>query len=328
MRNYLLGLILMLSSPAHCAPSPGPDAFAAGVPGPGDHEGALKHRKRRRTYSCHLPPSFKERSLLPVVVVLAGGRGGSAGMRRITRGGFDKLSDKHGFIVLYPEYVQNIWNDGRGVPTFYSQANNVDDVGFISALVDRAVRDLKGDRRRVYVAGFSNGGLMAQRVACELPDKVAAVVSVAGGIAPKVARRCRRGPAVSVLMIHGDQDPFMRWNEPLVTIAMAQAGERLTVPKNLKLWLRLDQCPAKARTDSLRDADPADRTRIRTAVYGPCADGAEVALTTIEGGGHTWPGGEQWQPEFIIGPVSREADGAALSWDFFQRHALSEGLAD
>lgn len=299
-------------------------AKAQTMPGPGDHTRRLKHGGHERAYTLRLPPAYEERGLLPMVIVLSGGRLDLAGLRGLHAGRLDRLADEEGLIVLYPEPIENVWNDGRGVQTFYSQANRVDDVGFLSTLIRRVVRDHKGDRRRVYIAGFSNGGLMAQRAACELSGQVAAVASVAGGIAAKIVKRCRPPSPVSLLMIHGDKDNIYRWDGTDVTIAWATAGKKLTIAENARLWRKLDKCPSKPRTALLPDADPSDGTRIRSYRYGPCAGGAEVAVYRVGGGGHTWPGGGQWQPDFIAGAISRDADASDLIWDFFKERTLSE----
>ncbi|MFA5137884.1 MAG: PHB depolymerase family esterase [Elusimicrobiota bacterium] len=286
--------------------------------GPGEHSAELVHGGITRSYSYRLPPSYAPGSSLPVVFVLAGGRKGGAGMKVITDGGFEPLADKEGFILVYPEYVGNIWNDGRNVRTYPSHAKNVDDVGFLSKLMDVFVKDFGADRRRLYVAGYSNGGMMAQRAACELSSRVAAAASVAGAMPSNVARRCRLSRPVPMLMVHGREDYFVSWDEGYVTIAGNKVGRRLTVPSMVRFWTTADGCPKKPAERLLPDAAPEDGTRIRESVWGPCRQGAEVRLYDVEGGGHTWPNGGEWQPEFISGRISRDLDACAVIWGFFR----------
>ena len=100
-------------------------------------------------------------------------------------------------------------------------------------------------------------------------------------------------------------------------------GETISVADIVRLWVTHDRCPDRPETALLPDRDPADGTRVRRSVYGPCAARTEVALYAIEGGGHTWPGGPQYLPVAIIGRTSRDIDATRLIWDFFAAHPRS-----
>ena len=246
-------------------------------------------------------------------------------MKVIINNGFEPLADKNGFILVYPEYVDNLWNDGRAVLSYPSHAKNVDDVGFLSKLMDVFVNDFGADPKRLYAAGYSNGAMMTQRLACELSAKVAAAAAVAGAMPTNVAQRCKPSRPVSMLMVNGREDNFVRWDGGYVTIAGEKAGRRLTVPKMAAFWTAADGCPEKPRETLLADADPADGTRVRESLWGPCAQGSEVRLYEVEGGGHTWPKGGEYQPEFLTGKTSQDMDACSVIWDFFRAHSLPIG---
>ena len=116
----------------------------------------------------------------PLVVCLHGGFGQGAGMALYS--GFDRVADRFGFVVAYPDGHRRSWNDGRGNTP--AGRDGVDDVAFAAALLDQLSTRLAYDPRRVYVTGISNGAMMAQRLGCELPERIAAIAPVAGGYRP------------------------------------------------------------------------------------------------------------------------------------------------
>lgn len=249
-------------------------------------------------------PSRPGRAL---VLVLHGLGGTGAAMERRTRGTFDRLADRDGAVVAYPDALgaPHRWNDGW--PVGPPGAAQPDDLGFLSALIDSVVAELGVDRKRVFAAGFSNGASMVYRLACERPELVAAVAPVADGMAATVATACPHGAPVSIIAMHGTDDSFV----PL------DRGIR----EDIATWVRRDGCTGPPITSRLPDVDPLDWTQTRVDVFGACAAGTEVAFYTIEGGGHAWPGGDEpLQSALRPGHPSSDFDAAVLIWDFFQKH--------
>ncbi|MCI0540572.1 MAG: hypothetical protein L0Z50_35680, partial [Verrucomicrobiales bacterium] len=146
---------------------------------------SLSHGGLKRTYRIHIPPSIppsglpsgKRNKPAPLLLALHGGGGAGKSMQKLA--GLNALSDKEGFIAVYPDGVDGHWNDGRGLD-YRAHRENIDDVGFIAALIDRLGKDLNVDPGRVYVTGMSNGALFAHRLACEIPEKIAAIAPVEG----------------------------------------------------------------------------------------------------------------------------------------------------
>src|SRR5260370_9884427 len=157
-----------------------------------------------RTYVVYPGRPAKKSALF---LVLHGLGGNGAAIERRTRRTFDALADREGLVVIYPNAVSNRWNDGwvehDGPP-----GEGVDDVGFLSELIDSVSKEYGIDAGHVYATGFSNGAGMVYRLACDRENKIAAIAPVSGGMAHRVAERCRAGRALPLLLMHGTNDPI------------------------------------------------------------------------------------------------------------------------
>ena len=264
-----------------------------------------------RTYFLHVPPKMNG-SLL---IALHGGGGSGKSIARLT--GFNELADERGFLVAYPNALRKHWNDGRGINAYYSQRGEVDDVSFISKLIDHLIEKYNLDDGRVYVAGFSNGAMMAYRIACEIPERIAAIACVSGSM-PK-SLNCPGKSPISVLIIHGLQDPIVPWKGgELTTRSGVTLGEVLPIPEVVEYWTLRNGCSEKEER-YLPDLSE-DGTRVKVTRYLNPETEAEVVLYAIEGGGHTWPGGSQYLPERIIGRTCMDFDASEAILNFFERH--------
>lgn len=239
-------------------------APAGAAPGPAQ---GLQIGGLQRTYSVHVPPG----AVTGLVINLHGA--GQTGRDQEAWTNYDAIADRHGFVVAYPDGVDMSWADGRGgsVP----ERQGVDDVGFLSALITQLTGEYGVNPGRVFVTGMSAGGFMAQRLACERADLVAAVVSVAGTLGATVP--CAPSRPVSVLAVHGDADPVVPFGGgPMV----GRGGPSVIVsaPELVNRWRAIDGCPP-----------PVDAPG-RSSSIG-CADGTAVEFVIIGGGGHVWPTG-------------------------------------
>jgi polyhydroxybutyrate depolymerase len=175
------------------------------------------------------------------------------------------------------------------------------------------------DGGRVFATGISNGAIFSERLGCEMAGQIAAIAPVSGTMAAELAPSCRPARAVSVLQVAGTDDPIMPYAGGAVADfgGRGEGGQVLSVARTFAFWRRLDGCapPQPAVTLPLIAAD--DGTRIERTRSGPCRDGARVTLLSIEGGGHTWPGGPQYLPARFVGRASRQLDGSGAILDFF-----------
>ncbi len=273
---------------------------------------------RTRTYYVHTPKNYNSASRWPLVFVIHGRLGTGPGMARIAR--YDAFADSNGIIAVYPDGVGHSWADGRG--TTPAEMDGVDDVAFFTAMLDKLESSYSVDPTRVYATGLSNGGFMSYRLACDLAPRIAAVAPVGGAFSVPLSQLCHPSRPVSVLAINGTDDPLVPYAGG--EMKRGSGGMILSAPDSAKAWARLDGCGADPASDVL-PAKASEGLETRREIYSGCQQGVKVALYTVVGGGHTWPGGKQYFPKFLIGKTSRDFDANEVIWQFFQAHPLPAG---
>ena len=300
-----LGLAVAVSTLAWGAPASTGGTSAAG----GDRTGRLRFGGRTRTYLVHRPPG--SRAGMPVVLAFHGGGGTAAGMARITH--LDAVADQHGFVVVYPQGYANSWAGGKG-DTPADEAG-IDDVGFVSALIRRLAAEDRIDTTRVFATGLSAGGFMAQRLGCQLSDRIAGIAPVAATLIVTIAQTCAPSRPMPVLEIQGTADPLVPYGGGHVAGRGPGGNPTLSAPDTAAHWASVNRCPASPDTVMLPTVI-SDGTQVRTDRYGPCA-GGPVVLYTVMNGGHTWPGGEQYLPVRVVGRTTHQFDASETMWSFF-----------
>jgi len=286
---------------------------------PNQVEGSIVVDGIERTYHLYIPDIYDEKDAVPLLIVLHGGGGSGKNMEeKTTLGGFDKLADEENFIVVYPDAVENHWNDGRDDPYSYSAQHDIDDVSFISALIDHLKEEYNIDENRIYVTGMSNGGMMAFRLGCELSNKIAAIATVAASMPENLYNHCISADKIPVLMIHGMNDPVIPWNGGYVHILNKNRGRVVSIPKTFTFWAEHNNCTLHTNKTYLPDIDPDDGTQVWKEVWMNEKDGAMVILYGIEGGGHTWPGGLNRWPEKVVGKMSNDINACEIIWNYFK----------
>ena len=281
------------------------------APAPAGEPRTLQAGGESRGYFLYIPSTWHRGRPAPLVLVFHGGGGRASDIAPHT--GFSRLAEREGFLVAYPQGIDGRWNDGR----WFAAATH-DDVGFVRALLDTLGRELGVDPRRVYATGISNGAMFSYRLACDLPGTFAAVAPVAGAMPADLAPGCERTAPVSVIAFQGTADPLMPYGGGGVA---RRRGRVLSAQRSIAFWGMVAGCSGTPTTTD--EADRAtDGTRVRRTLLGGCREGREVELNTIEGGGHTWPGGPaagRW-----VGRVSREVEATEVIWEFFARHPRPE----
>jgi polyhydroxybutyrate depolymerase len=286
---------------------------------------SLIHDGLNRTFSIHIPSFYDKSEQFPLVIALHGRGGNGASMILITLKGFNKLADKDGFIMVYPDGIELNWNDGRMDEEANDRAHreNIDDVGFISALIDFMIKDYNINPKRVYVTGISNGAIMSYRLACELSHKITAIAPVDGNIPYQFLPECLPSRPVSVLAINNLNDPRVPFEggEIYGQFHRIKLGKVLSVNESIGFWVKRNMCSLAPVETKEPDRDPRDGTRVTRKQYINGIEGTEVTLYIVEGGGHTWPGGFQYMPAWLIGKTSRDIDANEVIWSFFIRHS-------
>jgi len=285
------------------------------------------HDGLKRRYLIHLPTSFHKGKRWAVVFVLHGGTGSAERTVRSVAGDFLALSDREGFIAVFPDGYpdrpgsgRHHWNDGRKGSRWPAHQKNIDDVGFFSALTNHFVKIYNADPERIYATGASNGGMMCYRLACELSGKIAAVAALIANLPLELSESKPQRP-VSILTMNGTKDPLMPYEGGEVRFRSVRLGKVLSTEETVEFWMTHNQTKSSPKTNWEPDKDPSDGTRVRRDVYEGGKNGTEVVLYTIEGGGHTWPGGRKGFLENLVGKTSQDINAVEIIWDFFRRHA-------
>lgn len=272
-----------------------------------------------RTYHLHIPPHLPTNQKLPIVFMFHGGGGTAAHAERESK--FSDLADKEGFLVVYPAGIGKGWNDGRGVDAIAAQRNDVDDVAFISDVIDTLSTEFSVDDKRIYATGISNGAIFSHYLAAKLSTKIAAIAPVVGGMPVSLSTNFAPQSKVSVLIIQGTMDPLIPYDGGYVTPpGVGKRGEIISTDLAVQKWVTSNGCSTKAVEEALEDKSPSDGCRVTKMNYGNGKNGTEVCLYRIIGGGHTWPNGTQYLPQVVVGKCCRDFDGTSVIWEFFKSH--------
>lgn len=285
----------------------------------GFQERSMRFAGRDRDYLVHLPPDYDPQRSTPLVLVLHGRIGNGRGAAAIS--GMNDVADRNGFIAVYPDGIGGEWTEHMDLvdPEAARRARSPDDVDFLTALADRLEADLNADPARTYVTGFSNGGFMTLRLACERPNRFAAFAEVGAGLHTVIADRCRRGSA-PILMIHGDADPSVPYQGVAVGDSRARAQKvMLSIPESAEFLMRRNGCDTTGRNETIPQSGASPQTSVRVFHAAECPQGKEVVLYTIEGGGHQWPGMRALD-ESRFGPVNMDFSASEIIWQFFSAH--------
>ena len=249
-----------------------------------------------RQAQVHVPASYDPTKATPVVIDIHGLTSFGADQARIAH--MIAKSDAEGFIAVHPEGtgIPKSWNAGYCCSP--ANGSGVNDVAFISTMIDKLATELCVDPDRVFAMGLSNGGYLSHRLACELSDKIAAIGPVAGviGIAS-----CNPTRAVPVFDVHGTADPLVPWNG---------GNGQQSVPQTIDFWVQHNGCTTMTPSYAHGDAS--------CVTHGGCTNGADVTLCTIDNGGHQWPGGESIGA--ILGKKSDDLIATDAIWTFFAAH--------
>jgi polyhydroxybutyrate depolymerase len=257
----------------------------------------------KRAYVTYIPANPKGEKM-PLVISLHGGFATPKGQFHLAD--FRPLADKDKFIVVCPA-SKHFWHDGK-------DNHGIDDIKFISQIIDEMVKRYNADESRVYVTGISNGGFMTSRLACQLHNRIAAIAVVAAtldqyeGYAPE--------HPMPVIYMHGSDDP----------VIPEKGGKKFgrwiySQDEVLNIWAKLDKCDPKPIITEIPDK-AGDGTSIVKKEYINHQTGNKVIGYIIVGGGHTWPGGWQYLPKFIVGKTTKNLNACEVIWDFFKQYKL------
>ncbi|MCK4554808.1 hypothetical protein KAU19_07710, partial [Candidatus Parcubacteria bacterium] len=312
--------------------------------GSGDYDFSLVYDGLTRAYKVHVPSSYNKNKPSPMILAFHGGGGNADGAPEYFR--LNEKSDEVNFIVVYPEGTGKevfgkffgTWNAGRCCGD--SLKNNIDDVGFIDKMVEQLKKDFNVDEKRIFATGFSNGAQMSYRLACEMSDKIAAI---APGGSMGTFEYCNLTRPVSVFAFGGTEDictPYGGgeicggcfsdfWNN--IGLPVKYEYYRCdAVEEHIDKWKKMNNCTEEKKI--------IYREKNTTCIsYANCQEKAEIVLCTIEGGGHVWPGKNEYSAESCkinstgkictewkkaIGPLIPDFNVNDLIWEFFKKHPM------
>ncbi|MBT3784048.1 hypothetical protein HOF92_03660 [bacterium] len=304
----------------------------------GDFEFTIKHDGLNRKYLVHVPESYHKDRAIPVVLALHGGGGNARGFRFSS--GLDETSERYGFLSVYPSGTGRkilrlellTWNAGGCCGE--AKKNQVDDVGFISMVLDDLERRFSIDKDRVFATGMSNGAQMSYRLACELSSRITAIAPVASQM---VFNSCQLKEPVPTIHFHGKRDraalwgggqcgglwqEFFKLNFPRLPIRKNGRWDCDPVPISFSSWNEFNGLEnVSAKTILQRGKTTCESYRNETA---------HNVLCVTNDAGHTWPGGNGSpackrpqsrrckQLEKLLGKTTHDVSASELMWKFFK----------
>jgi polyhydroxybutyrate depolymerase len=259
--RFLVGLLALISTAAQAAPLPSAGCANAEIEHGRRLEQTLAVGGVDRRVILDVPDSVRAKTPAPLLLDFHGFSHSGAGVWSVS--GFKALAESAGFITAYPTGMP-VTLTLRGQPMTNTgwQMDAIDgnrDLAFVRALLDDLERRYCIDRARIYSTGFSNGAFFSQLLACAMPERIAAVAPVSGGL-PRVA--CKPSRPVPILIQHGSQDD-------LIPPAMAHQAR--------DAWRAIDDCESDA---THTDGPTCERWS--------CRDGTAVAYCE-EAYAHRWP---------------------------------------
>lgn len=275
---------------------------------------------RGRSYIVYVPPNYDASRPTPVVFVLHGRPSTAQAMAAISD--MNAVAARHGFIVVYPQGLNNEWNAIYDIEHRRTVAPQ-NDIAFLETLVVDLGVDLNIDAHRSYVSGFSNGAFMTLRLACTESEHFAAFAEVSAELYNVLSDQCRGRPA-PILLMHGTADRSVPYNG--IVIADGQNREETNVSmsaqRTVGFFIARNHCSFNGAQTILPQLGQSEGTRVLRFAPHDCAPGADVLFYMIDGGGHNWPGVPGVMDDAQFGPVNQDINAGEVIWDFLQHYRL------
>lgn len=281
---------------------------------------SIVHQGFQRKYMVHLPPQFTVENQRPLVLSLHGGSGNMVNAQGFSQ--LNPVADANDFVVAWPQGYGIAspgfsWADGRN--TSADQAG-IDDVGFIERLIDSLIIQFNIDTSRIFLCGFSNGGFMVQRIACELPDRFAAMASLGASMDTLRFQSCNPTKPIPMAFFNGTSDPAM----PFLGGPMQNPQVTPVVPVDsaVQFWVQHNNCQTALPVYEFPDTFPDDNCTAELYTFINCDCQADVWFYKLINGGHTWPGVYIASQASVLGNTNRDISGSDELWEFFSQHSL------
>ena len=278
-------------------------------------KGTIEVGELKRTYLTYIPQGLTQGA--PLVVVMHGSGQNSAQIRTGTGYGFERLADEHGFAVVYPDGYEGYWNACNIVGDYSANKLNINDVGFLTGMLDKLITEIGVDRDRVFAIGVSRGGHMAFRLALEAPSRFRAVAAVAANVPAPENFKCKpvgQGTS-SVMIMNGTKDPLNPFDGGEVKLfGLLKRGKVRSSRESGQYFAGLNGITGAPETT---ETQVTDEVHVEQVLWSKDSK-VEVELMAIHGGGHGLPQPYSRNPR-LLGPTPREPNGPAVIWAFFER---------
>lgn len=260
-----------------------------------------------RRYLLYVPKNIDPSQPVPLVITFHGFAQWPNNQKNVSQ--WNPIADREGFIVVYPSGTRfpRRWHASAEQGAVLEK-----DLTFINDLIDELQTQYNIDPARIYANGLSNGAGMTFLLGCRASERITAIGGVGGAYTYPIGQ-CNPTRPVPMIAFHGNADPIVPY--------YGGPSRDFDFPfPSIPLWMR--------ERASLNGCDPAPSLLPATGAvsgvrYSDCDAGAEVVFYTIDGGGHTWPGGKPL-PESITGETNTDISASETMWEFFQRHSLPE----
>jgi polyhydroxybutyrate depolymerase len=258
-----------------------------------------------RSYCLYIPEIYDPSTPVPLLFNLHGY--GSNNIEQEQYGDFRPIADTANFIIVHPNGTPDnfgnlFWNSFGGA--------SIDDVGFISALIDTVIADFNIDTTRIYSTGMSNGGFMSYDLACFLSDRITAVASVTGSMIKPRFLTCELTRLMPVMQIHGTADATVPYNG---TFLFAH------IDTLVNFWVQHNNCLPEPEIIQIPDIDPTDGCTAEQHIYNCESSSASVEFFKVTGGGHSWP-----DAPININITNMDFSASIEIWRFFRQYSLDQ----
>lgn len=267
--------------------------------------GSLLFGGETRNFIYYIPQTLPPQAPMLVLVLHGATQDGPA---------IANVSNMHQFtnsanaVVVYPDGISNSWNVGLSVG-----GSTADDLGFLDALIDYFIDEVGVDPQKIFSCGFSNGGYMSYKLACESSHCISAVASVAGVMTQGMIDSCGEPDETSIMHIHGTSDFIVSYN--------GSSFSGLSVQSVIDHWNNANSCSNESSVIDIPNTSLTDFSTVEKTTWSDCQNNSEVILYRIDGGGHQWPDTDALLGG--VGAINRDINASEEIISFFQSHSCS-----
>lgn len=279
------------------------------------HTGKIHVSHQDRNYLTYIPEKLSAR---PGIIFAMHGTGMNAvRMREWTGYELDELADQYGFVVVYPDGYKGNWNDCRINSPFEAKKENIDDVSFIAALVDRLAKQQHISIEKVFIFGFSNGGQMAMRLAMERPKLVRAICAISANLSTPETFSCAgEGRTSNIMLVTGTKDIINPYQGGEVSLfGLKKVGNAISAQATAEYFVKRNEITVNPENQNFRSQKANDPTSVELRSW-RAPDKSAVELITIVGGGHVIPQ-QKFRFPRLMGKTTSNFDAPLEAVKFF-----------